>query len=103
MSTAAITHIDVDDEGVARIAGTRTKVVLVVEDFRHRGWSPEIIHENYPYLSLAQIYAALAYYYDHQAELDAEVQRRRQFAEHSSANAEETPGRRKLRDMGLRP
>jgi uncharacterized protein (DUF433 family) len=103
MSTAAITHIDVDDEGVARIAGTRTKVVLLIEDFRYRGWSPEAIHQNYPNLSLAQIHAAFAYYYDHQSELDAEIERRRHSAKATRAKAEETPGRKKLRDMGLRP
>jgi len=29
------------------------------------------IQENYPHLSLAQIHAALAYYYNHKAEIDA--------------------------------
>jgi uncharacterized protein (DUF433 family) len=102
MSTAAITHIEVDDAGVAWIAGTPTKVVLVIEDYQNRGWSPEIIHENYPYLSLAQIHAAFAYYYDHQADLDAEIDHRRSQASEMRAHAQETPGRKKLRDLGLR-
>ena len=32
------------------------------------------MHEAYPPLSLAQIHAALAYYYDHKAQLDAEIE-----------------------------
>ncbi len=103
MSIAAITHIEIDEAGVARIAGTSTKVVLIIEDFRRRSWSPETIHENYPYLSLAQIHAAFAYYYDHQAELDDDMERRRRMAAEMRAQSPETPGRQKLRDMGLRP
>jgi hypothetical protein len=34
------------------------------------------IHFQYPHLSRAQVYAALAYYYYHQNELDSEIQRR---------------------------
>ena len=34
-----------------------------------------------PHLSLAQIYAALAYYLAHQAELDADIQRRFEWTE----------------------
>lgn len=39
------------------------------------GQSAEQIHGGYPHLSLAQIHAALGYYYDHKAELDAEIER----------------------------
>ena len=33
------------------------------------------IHAAHPHLSLAQIHAALAFYHDHQGELEAQVQR----------------------------
>ena len=39
------------------------------------GWNAEAIQENHPHFSLAQVYAALAWYYDHQAEMDAEIER----------------------------
>ena len=39
------------------------------------GMSPAQIHASYPYLSMAQIHAALAYYYDHQTEMDAQITR----------------------------
>ncbi len=53
--------------------------------FRILSWSPSPkaqfvtvpgIVLRHPHLSLAQIYAALAYYYEHQPEMDAEIQRR---------------------------
>lgn len=46
------------------ITGTRTPVRSIV--FYHKlGEAPEEIAEEFPHLSLAQIYAALSYYYDH--------------------------------------
>lgn len=103
MATAEVGHIVLDDHGVPLIAGTTTKVVEVIEDFVAWGWGAEKIHEEYPDLSLAKIHAAFTYYYDHQAEIDAEIERRdREFDEARAANPE-TSGRKKLRDLGLRP
>ena len=70
MTVVASQHILVDDHGQALIAGTRTKVSLVARDMLS-GLSAQQIHALYPHLSLAQIHAALAHYYDHQKEFDA--------------------------------
>lgn len=51
------------------------KVIEIVLDHLGYGWNAETIHEQHPHLSLAQVYAALAWDYDHQAELDAEIER----------------------------
>src|SRR6266403_4752424 len=75
MPTVTATHIWLDDRGVAWIDQTNVKVIEVVLDKLAHGSSPEEMHFQYPHLSLAQIHAALAYYYDHQSELDAEIQR----------------------------
>src|SRR5436305_15029067 len=72
MQGVSVEHIELDQKGVARIAGTRSRVINVVLDVRN-GMTPEQIHQQYPHLSMAQIHAALAYYYDHQVELDAEI------------------------------
>lgn len=50
-----------------------------------------IMRLQYPHLSLAQIHAALAYYYDHQTELDAEIQRRRQEVNALAAQEQRLP------------
>ena len=68
--------IEIDEKGVAWISGANTKVVEVVLDKMAHNSSPEEMHEQYPHLSLAQIHAALSYYYEHQAEVDADIERR---------------------------
>lgn len=98
MPVATRAHIHVDDQGVAWIKGTTTKVIQVAIDRNSQGWSPEEIHSQYPYLSLAQIRAALAYYDDHQEELDAEIERRDQEVERMRAEATGQFTRRELEE-----
>src|SRR5215470_12475817 len=50
------------------IAGTRISLDSVVYAFE-RGNSPEAIQESFPVLKPAQIYGAIAFYLDHQAEV----------------------------------
>jgi len=73
---AAIEHIVEDDHGVAWIRNSKVKVIEIILDQQAYGWSPEEIHFQHPHLSLGQIHAALAYYYDHQTKLDTEIQKR---------------------------
>jgi uncharacterized protein (DUF433 family) len=56
--------------GKPRIAGRRISVQHVVTWHEQMGWSADYIASEFD-LSLADIYAALAYYYDHKEELDA--------------------------------
>ena len=74
MASALIDHITIDDKGTACVTGTRITVRHIAIETR-LGLSPAQIREQYPHLSLAQIHAALAYYYDHQTEIDAEIGR----------------------------
>lgn len=69
-------HVRVDRGGVAWIDDTKIKVVEVMLDHLAYGYSPEEIHLQHPHLSLSQVHAAFAYYYDHEAELDAELEQR---------------------------
>jgi len=58
--------------GKAAIGATRVRVNNVV--FLHKqGKTPEQILVEYPGLTLAQVHGALAYYYDHQDEIEAEL------------------------------
>ena len=72
MPIVAMEYIEINDRGVAKLIGSRAKVNQIVMDLQN-GLTPERIHEEYPHLSMAQIHAALAYYYDHRAEIDAEI------------------------------
>jgi Protein of unknown function (DUF433). len=100
MQTVTTTHIYLDENGVAWITGANTKVIEVVLDKTAWGWSPEEMHEQHPHLSLGQIHAALSYYYDHQAELDAEMKRRYEEVEEMRKRAGESPIVRKLKELG---
>jgi uncharacterized protein (DUF433 family) len=58
--------------GRARIAGTGVTVRRVVEWYR-LGLSPEEIADRVGHISLAQVYAALAYYHANRERLDADM------------------------------
>lgn len=101
MTAVALSLIELDDNGVAWISGTKTKVVEVALDKVAYGWSPEEIHFQHDYLSLAQIHAALAYYYEHQAEFDAEMASQSKRAKALAEATKDSPGRQRLRSKGL--
>jgi uncharacterized protein (DUF433 family) len=54
------------------IRGTRVPV-WVLASIHKQGDTPEDILEMYSNLTAAQVYAALSYYYEHRAEIDAEI------------------------------
>ena len=53
------------------------------------GWTPEEMHLQHPHLSVAQLYAAMAYYHEHRETLDAEIARSLARADelHAAASA----------------
>lgn len=94
-------HVQLDADGTPTIVGTNMKVVeLVMAQLAH-GWSPEELHFQHPYLSLGQIHSALAYYWDHKAELDEDIERRRQYAEEERNKAGTSSLASKIREQGL--
>jgi uncharacterized protein (DUF433 family) len=99
MSAVAESLIEIDEHGVAWISDTKVKVIEVALDKLVHGSSPEEIHFQYPHLSLAQVYAALAYYYEHQNELDSEIQRRWQEVNEMAALEADTPLQQRLREL----
>ena len=94
-------HIVLSQDRVACIAGTSTKVVELIVEIRAYGWSPEELHFQHPYLTLGQIHSALAYYWDHQDELDQDLERRLQHVDHMQRAAEPTPLEERLKAKGL--
>jgi uncharacterized protein (DUF433 family) len=58
------------------IKGTRTPVRALIELWR-LGVSPEEIPHRLPHLALAQVFDALSYYLDHQAEINEYIERNR--------------------------
>jgi len=66
-------HIVLSGDHVPTIFGTTMKVVELVLAHLAYGWSPEELHFQFPYLTLGQIHSALAYYWDHKAQLDRDI------------------------------
>lgn len=82
MATAARTVQIVKTPGVrggkARIEGSRI-CVLDVAYLHKAGLTPEQIQVEYPDLNLAQIHAALSYFYANTEETEAEIQKDREW------------------------
>jgi len=96
VSEVVLTHIEIDDKGVAWIVGANTKVIEIVLDKRAYGWSPEEIHRQHPHLSLAQVYSALAYYHENKEKVDRQIEHERREAEALLAEAADPVLRAKL-------
>ncbi|MBI1904180.1 MAG: DUF433 domain-containing protein [Planctomycetia bacterium] len=61
----------------------RIRVAQIALDYLAHGWSADEMCRQHPYLSLAEAHAAMAYYFDHQQEIDGEIQKELQEAEQS--------------------
>jgi len=103
MTAVTTSHISLDDRGVAWIEGTNTKVKEVVIEKLAFGWSPEELHRQHPHLPMAKIYAALSYYYEHQAEIDADLERDHLEIQELRRAAGELPFVERMRAMGKLP
>lgn len=96
MTAAFATQIELDDRGIAWIAGTKVKVTEVVLDKIAYESSPEEIHFQHPHLSLAQIHGALTYYYENQDEVDEQIRRGLEESDKLAAQVSDAEFRRKL-------
>ena len=79
----------VQDEGYCggkpRIAGSRMAVQFIAIEYEGMGWSPAEICYNHPGLSLAEVHAALSYYYDHKVEIDQRIREGEEYADRMKA------------------
>ncbi len=79
----------VQDEGICggqpRIAGTRLKIQHIVLEYERLGWSPDQTCDAHPGITLAQVHAAISYYYDHKEVLDKSIREDKEFAERLKA------------------
>lgn len=93
-------HVMLDETDSPVIAETTMKVIELVLDHKAYGWSPEELQFQHPYLTLGQIYSALAYYWDHQEVLDADIERRLQQVETLRRNSKPTLLEARLKTKG---
>lgn len=67
--------------GKACIAGHRIRVIDIVVHHEMRGSSADEIVAMFPSITLADVHAALAYYFDNREEVDADFKRDQEVAE----------------------
>jgi len=72
--------------GRACIAGHRIRVADIVVWHEKRGYSPDEIVEMFAGISLADVYAALTYYFDHRDEIQAEFKNSEDWAQWVKSN-----------------
>jgi len=85
------------------VAGTRVSLDSIIYRW-HEGLSPETIQrECFPALTLAQVFGALAYYLDHQTEVDGYLKKAEQEEERVAEQLrEQYPGIHRKLDEILR-
>jgi uncharacterized protein (DUF433 family) len=97
-------HIEKIEGSTARLKRMpRIRVAQIVIDHLNHGWSADEICIHYPHLQRAEVHSALAYYFDHQAEIDTEIEAEQRLIEDSRKNAQPTPAELRLRKEGLLP
>jgi uncharacterized protein (DUF433 family) len=74
--------------GQPRIASTRTKVKHVYTWVEQMGKTPAQVVAEYPHLTMAQVHAALAYYWSHQDEIQQDIENEEKLVAELKAKAE---------------
>jgi uncharacterized protein (DUF433 family) len=72
MTVISVEHIALRENGTPYIIGKGVKVAYVANLFTRHNWSIETIAAEHD-LSVADVHAALAYYYDHKDEIDPAI------------------------------
>jgi uncharacterized protein (DUF433 family) len=73
--------------GKPRIDGHRITVEDVAVWHERMGMSPDEIVSEYPTITLSDVHAALAYYYEHREQIDAAYEEGKRFVEEMKAKA----------------
>lgn len=95
-------HVVLDDKGRPIISGTNLKIQELVVERLAWGWSAEELLVNHPYLTLGQIFSALAYYADHQQVIDEMIEADEALMEELQRETEPSPLVMRLKAQGLR-
>jgi hypothetical protein len=97
-------HIEKAEGSSARLQRLpRIRVAQIVMDYLNHGWSADEICIHYPHLKLAEVHSAMAYYFDHQAEIDDEIQLEQNLVVKERDLASPTALETRLRKQGLLP
>ena len=99
---AAYPHIEKPNGEPARLQRLpRVRVAQIVMDYLAHGWSADEMCRQHPYLQLAEAHAAMAYYYDHQKEIDAEIRAELEQVEEARQAVTPSPFFVRMRAKGI--
>jgi uncharacterized protein (DUF433 family) len=67
-------HIEQSEGQPARLKRLpRIRVAQIAMDQLAHGWSADEMYRQHPHVSLAEAHAAMAFYFDHQVEIDRQI------------------------------
>jgi len=93
----SVEHIAIDAHGNAYVADPGIQVKHLVGLKEAQGYTAEQLQaEAYPHLTLAQIYDALAYYHDHRAEIDRQIEKDDELYEHQRRRQQDDPAHQRF-------
>jgi uncharacterized protein (DUF433 family) len=84
------TYVRLDEQGVLRVGNGRVMFDSIVAGFE-QGHSPETIRQQYPALTLGEVYGAITWYLAHRDEARAYLQRQGALWEQGRAKSREKP------------
>lgn len=97
-----VQHIQTDSStGKPCIVGTGVRVWDIFVLHERQGRTPDEIVAAYPHLKLADVHAALAYYWDNKEHIDQQMKEADEFVEQLKASNGSGPLARKLAAMPL--
>ena len=86
----AYPHIEKLENEPARLQRVpRVRVAQIVMDYIAHGWSPDEMCRQHAYLRPVEAHAAMTYYFDHQVEIDGEIQM--EWQQVTQARAQSSP------------
>ena len=80
-------YVRVDENNVYRVGATRVMLDSVIAGFQ-QGHSPETIRQQYPALTLEEVYGSIAYYLANWDEVNTYLQRQDALWEQSRSRSE---------------
>ncbi len=83
-------YVRQDEHGVYRVGNTRVSLESVVFPFQY-GDSAESIQQQYPALTLGQVYGAIAYYLGHMDEIHQYLKSQEEVWEYWRKRSEQNP------------
>jgi Protein of unknown function (DUF433) len=102
MLSVSYPHIQKQDNLSARLQRLpRIRISQIVMDYLAYGWSVEEMCRQHLYLTPAEAHAAMGYYFDHQEEVDREINQEWQQVQENMTQAAKSPFYIRMKAKGL--